>query len=125
MNDEILIYAKLDSNKSIVQIVSSIFVEDTKGYTQIDAWHEGQDRYIYIHADNGEYVMNKRGKPLYDDLGRPNFHDDFIEWTEEEKQAKYPIRKPETSGLEKLKKQQELTDQAVQDLILMMMGGGE
>lgn len=125
MNDEILIYAKLDSNKSIVQIVSSIFVEDTKGYTQIDAWHEGQDRYIYAHADNGEYVMNKCGKPLYDDLGRPNFHDDFIEWTEEEKQTKYPIRKPETSELEKIKMQQEVTDQAVQDLILMMMGGGE
>lgn len=125
MNDEILIYAKLDSNKSIVQIVSSIFVEDTKGYTQIDAWHEGQDRYIYAHADNGEYVMNKRGKPLYDDLGRPNFHDDFIEWTEEEKQTKYPIRKPEPSELEKIKIQQEVTDQAVQDLILMMMGGGE
>lgn len=125
MNDEILIYAKLDSNKSIVQIVSSIFVEDTKGYTQIDAWHEGQDRYIYAHADNGEYVMNKCGKPLYDDLGRPNFHDDFIEWTEEEKQAKYPIRKLEPSELEKIKMQQEVTDQAVQDLILMMMGGGE
>lgn len=123
MNDEILIYAKLDSNKSIVQIVSSIFVEDTKGYTQIDAWHEGQDRYLYAHADNGEYVQSKHGKTLFDDLGRPNFHDDFIEWTEEEKQAKYPIQKPEPSELEKLKMEQEVTAQAVQDLILMTMGG--
>lgn len=36
-----------------------------------------------------------------------------------------PIPPLEPTELEKLKKQQELTDQAVQDLILMMIGGGE
>lgn len=93
MNDEILIYAKCDTNKSIMKLVSSIFVDDTKDLVQIDKWQEGQDRYIYAHADNGEYVQNKHGKPLFDEHGRPNFHDNFIVWTEEEKQAKYPAPK--------------------------------
>lgn len=125
MDTEILIYAKYDNNMSIIDIRSNIFLTDTEGYTKIDEWIEGQDRYIYAHADNGEYVMTKYGKPLYDNQGRPNFHGNFVEWTEEEKKAKYPTPEPGPSELDKLKKQQELTDQAVQDLILMMMGGGE
>lgn len=122
---KLIVYVKRDINGSIIQIDSNIFINDLSGWEQIDEWVEGQDRYLYSHASNGDYVMQKHGKPLYDEDGRPNFYGNFLEWNELEKQEKYPIPEPEPSELDKLKKQQELTDQAVQDLILMMMGGGE
>lgn len=90
MNEDIIIYAKRDEHNSIIRIVSNIFLDDTEGYEEIDRWVEGQDRYIYAHADNDEYVKEKHGKHLFDELGRPNFKDDFVEWNEEEKKVKYP-----------------------------------
>lgn len=111
MNDGILIYAQYDENKSITAIRSNIFINDLNDWIKIDEWSEGQDRYMYAHADNGEYAQEKHGKPLYDDLGRPNFHDDFVEWTEEEKKEKYPIidTKPE-EPTEKEKQKELLKD---------------
>ena len=106
MNNDIIIYAKYDENNSIIRIVSNIFIDDTEGYEQIDQWQEGQDRYLYAHADNGEYVLKKHGKPLYDENGIPNFHDNFIEWTDEEKQEKYP-------QTENIKAEQEATLQTM------------
>ena len=123
MNDEILIYIKRDEQDSIVSISSDIFIDDLTGWEKVDEWIDGEDRYIYAHADNGDYVLEKHEKPLYDENGIPNFHDDWIEWTEEEKAEKYPIPEPEPSEIEKLRIEQEVTAQAVQDLILMMMGG--
>lgn len=90
MNNDIIIYAKYDENNSIIRIVSNIFLDDTEGYEEIDRWIEGEDRYLYAHADNGEYMLQKHGKPLYDENGIPNYHDDFVEWNEEEKKEKYP-----------------------------------
>lgn len=116
--DMIFIYAMKDENNSIVDIKSSIFLESAEGYEKIDEWKDGQDRYLYAHADNGEYILEKHGKPLYDENGIPNFHDDFVEWTPEEKLDKYPIPEPQPSELEELKKRQEITEQALQDLIL-------
>lgn len=101
--EEILIYAKYDENKSIIEIRSNIFIDDLEGWTKIDEWQEGQDRYLYAHADNGEYVKEKHGKDLFDENGRPNFHDSFIEWSEEEKEEKYPIE--DTSEKEKQEEQ--------------------
>lgn len=103
MNDEIIIYIKRDANGSITAIKSNIFLDDTFEWEEIDQYHEimllseeqKDMRYIYVHADNGEYVQLLHGKPLYDELGRPNFHDRFIEWTEEEKAEKYPPAKPQ------------------------------
>lgn len=131
MKDEIIVYCKRDANGSIVEIKSNIFIEDTFEWEEIDQYHdvmllskEQKDmRYIYAHADNGEYVKEKYKKTLYDEQGRPNFHDAFILWTDEEKAEKYPIPEPEPSEIEKLRIEQEVTAQAVQDLILMMMGG--
>ena len=97
MENDILIYANKDEKGSIIHVVSSIFIQDTQGYEEIDRWVEGQDRYLYAHADNGEYVKEKHGKPLFDDLGRPNFKDDFVGWNEEEKQALYPIPEQQPS----------------------------
>lgn len=123
MNDEIIIYCKCDSNGSIIAIKSDIFIDDLSGWEQIDEWKDGEDRYLYAHADNGEYVKQKHGKPLFDEQGIPNYHGNWVEWTEEEKQEKYPTPEPEPSELEQLKKRQEITEQALQDLILMTLGG--
>lgn len=90
------------------------------GYEFID---EGFDGNIFGYAQI--YCAEKlHGKPLFDELRRPNFHDDFVEWTEEEKQDKYPIPKPQPSELEKLKAEQEVTAQALQELMMMVLGGG-
>lgn len=121
--NELIIYAKRDENDSIIRLVSNIFLDNTEGHEEIDRWTEGQDRYLYAHADNGEYVKQKHGKPLFDEQGIPNYHGNWVEWTEEEKQEKYPTPEPEPSELEQLKKRQEITEQALQDLILMTLGG--
>lgn len=89
MNNDIIIYAKYDTNNSIIRIVSNIFLDNIEGYEEIDRWVKGEDRYLYAHADNGEYVLEKHGKPLYDENGFPNYHGNFVEWTDEEKKALY------------------------------------
>lgn len=108
MKYEIIIYCKRDANGSITSIKSNIFLDDTFEWEEIDRYHdimlltsEQKDmRYIYAHADNGEYVQLLHGKQLYDEFGRPNFHDNFIEWSEEEKAEKYPIQKPQPTEQE-------------------------
>lgn len=95
--DDIIIYVKHDKHDSIVRIVSNIFLDDTDGYKEIDRWVEGQDRYLYAHADNGKYVKEKHSKPLYDEQGRPNFKDDFVVLTEQEKELLYPKQEEQPS----------------------------
>lgn len=89
MDIELIVYAKYDEQGSIVAIDSNIFLEDLTEWKEIDRWEQG-DRYLYSHAGNGDYVIQKYGKPLYDEHGKPNFHDDFVEWTAEEKEQYYP-----------------------------------
>lgn len=100
MDSDIIIYTKRDIYDSITDIRSNIFLGNSEGYEEIDRWTEGQDRYLYAHADNGKYVKQKHGKPLFDEQGRPNYHGDWVEWTEEEKQEKYPLPEPEPSEQE-------------------------
>lgn len=109
MNDEILIYVKYDENNSIIAIRSNIFIDDLDGWTKIDEWTDEKDRYLYAHADNGEYVQELHGKPLFDELGHPNFHDEFVEWSEEEKEQKYLIVNPDEQD-EKEKQEELLKD---------------
>lgn len=90
MNNDIIIYAQRDKHNSITYVVSSIFLKNTDGYEEIDRWVEGKDKYIYAHADNGEYIKEKHGKPLFDEKGIPNYYGNFVEWNEEEKKEKYP-----------------------------------
>lgn len=123
MENDLIVYAKYDENNSIVSINSNIFIDNLTDWKQIDKWVKGQDRYLYSHAGNGDYIKEKHGKSLYDENGKPNFHDDFVEYTDEEKEKLYPTPIPEPTEFEKLKMEQEVTAQAVQDLILMMMGG--
>lgn len=122
MIGEILVYAKYDENNSIVAIRSNIFLGDTDGWTQIDEWQDDQDRYMYAHVDNGEYVQEKYGKPLYDDSGRPNFHGDFVEWTEEEKEEKYPLPDPMPSGDDNMTKKIKTT---LNEMVLNALPDGE
>lgn len=97
MNDEIIIYVKRDEQGSIIEISSNLFIDDFNGWEQIDEWKDGQDRYLYAHADNDDYVLEKHGKPLLDENKKPNFHENWIEWTDEEKTEKYPpIKKQPT-----------------------------
>lgn len=111
------IFVKRDKYNSIISITSSIY--PIQGIEEkIDEWVEGQDRYLYAHADNGEYVKQKYGKQLYDENGRPNFHGNFIAWTDEEKQKKYPLDEPQPSELDLLKERQDRTEEALQDLII-------
>ena len=88
MDNSISIYIKLDENNFITRVVSNIFLDNEEGWIKIDEWVQGEDRYMYAHADNGEYSKEKYGKPLYGDYGRPNFKyvdETIIELTEEEK----------------------------------------
>lgn len=125
--EEIKIYARYDNNNSIVELKSNIFLEDIIDWEEIDVWQEGQDRYLYAHADNGEYIMLKHGTTLYDELGRPNYHDDFLLWTDEEKGKLYPISQEDNpiDELEELKERQLILENALQDMILMTMKGGD
>lgn len=92
--NNILIYIKRDEHGSIIAISSDLFLDDLSDWEKIDEWKDGEDRYMYAHADNGDYVLEKHGKPLYDENGIPNFHDNFVEWNDEEKAEKYPPAKP-------------------------------
>lgn len=95
------VYVKKDEHGSIISIWStgnqalvdsrteSQMMED--GYVFID---EGTDGDIYGYAQVN-YAEMKHGKPLFDENGIPNFHDNWIEWTEEEKAEKYPPAKPQ------------------------------
>ena len=93
------VYAKLDSNKCILDIESSAFITDITGFIQID---EGEDGYIYGHAQPN-YLMSKYGKPTFED-GKPNFKYDgqIIELTQEEKEKFFPKPKPQPTEQEQI-----------------------
>lgn len=122
MEDIIKVYVKLDSNKSIIEINSSVFLTDTKDYIEIDTSEGKLDRDKFAHAQ-GNYLE----KGVYDAQGRPNYkliNNTVIELSEEEKAELYPVSKEEeVLTLEKLKEEQEMTNQALQDLALMLLGG--
>lgn len=118
----LIIYAKYDLNGSIISLRSNIFLDDINGWTKIDEWSPEEDRYMYAHADSSEYAQEKHGKPLYDDSGRPNYHDFFVEWTEEEKEEKYPLPDPTPSGDDDMSKKIKTT---LNEMILNVLPEGE
>lgn len=125
------VFALLDSNKCITDIWSTgnqalgdtRSIEDIKalGYVKID---EGSDGEIYGHA-RPNYLLMKYGKQTFDEQMRCNYRyiDKVIELTNDEKETLFPPVEPQPSELEQLKKRQEITEQALQDLILMTLGG--
>ncbi|MDR5586608.1 hypothetical protein [Clostridium aquiflavi] len=82
--NKIKVYIKIDENNCIININSSIFLDDIKDYIQID---EG-DGDKYSHAQ-GNYLE----KGLINSKGRYNYKyvdNKVIELTEEEKEKLFP-----------------------------------
>ena len=119
------VWAKLDINNCIERIESTTFFTKEKleelGMIKID---EGTDGTIFGHAQPN-YLKMKYGKTMYDEQMRCNYKyiDKVIELTDDEKETLFPPVEPQPSELEQLKKRQEITEQALQDLILMTLGG--
>lgn len=120
------VYVKADSNNCITGVESTAFYDEQelieKGFIYID---EGSSGEIYGHAQPN-YLLKQYGEPCYDDQCRCNYK--LIDLkpvilTEDEKQILFPKHEQEPSELDRLKEQQERTDAAVQDLILMIVGG--
>lgn len=94
-NTKIKVYVKIDENNVIKEIQSSIFLNDTEGWIEID---EGiGDK--FAHAQ-GHYLP----KPIIDENGKYNFkyENRVVELSEEEKEALFPTPKPTPSELDKL-----------------------
>lgn len=93
--DKIKVYVKLDENNVITQINSSIFLQDTTGYIEIDEWSEDKDRDVYAHAQ-GHYLP----KGLMDNQGKYNykFENELIELSDEEKELLFPTPSPEPTN---------------------------
>ena len=93
----IKVYVKLDSNNCITQIDSSIFIQDTTGWTQID---EGTgDK--YSHAQS-MYLSSE--KSVIDMQGRLNYKlvdNKPVELTEDEKTKLFPVQAPEPTLAER------------------------
>lgn len=107
---KIKVYAKLDSNKTITEVTSGIFLQNTAGYKLID---EGLgDK--YAHAQS-QYLE----KTLMDLKGRFNykFKNKLIELTEKEKVILFPEGVQTPSTEERL--------QTAEEALLFLLGGGE
>lgn len=86
------VYAQIDSDSIITAIGSSVFIQDTEGWVQID---EGYDNEKHYHAQN-----NYLEKGLIDDAGCYNYKLDdtkpfgemAVERTATEKQAEIDAR---------------------------------
>ena len=94
MENKIKVYIKLDSNKCVTDINSSVFVKNIDGHIEIDEGYGDK----YTHAQ-GNYLE----KPLIDFKGRYNYKyvdNNIIELTEEEKESLFPIQQiPEQEKL--------------------------
>ena len=120
------VYAKLDTNNCIIGVESTAFYDEKdltdRGYVKID---EGENGEVYGHAQPN-YLRSKYGKSTFDENVKPNFKytdNSIVELTDEEKEILFPVSEIKPTELDLLKEQQERTDSALQDLIIMMMGG--
>ena len=93
MESKIKVYVKLDENKVITQINSSIFLKDTADWVEIDSGNGDK----FSHAQ-GNYLE----KGLMDGNGKFNYKFDngLIELTDEEKETFFPTPTPEPTQLD-------------------------
>lgn len=126
--EKIKIYCSRDEHGSITGLNSSYLVGDIEG-TEVVCEIEETDQFYELAktAINQEYVLKKYGQYLLDEKLRPNYYENFKMWTEEEKEQLYPIvdNENQPSELEDLKERQLILENALQDIILMTMKGGE
>ena len=108
-SQEIKVYVKVDENKVIKEINSSIFLTDINDYIEIDEGFGDK----YAHAQS-QYL----GKNLIDNKGRFNYKFDggLLELTEEEKKNLFPILPPQPTTEERLK--------MAEETILFLLTGG-
>ena len=106
---KIKVYVKLDENKVIKEINSSIFLIDINDYIEIDEGYGDK----YAHAQS-QYLE----KGMIDNKGRLNYKFDggLLELTEEEKEILFPILPPQPTAEERLK-------MAEDTLMFLLMGG--
>lgn len=110
------VYVKTDSNSVITEINSDVFLDSVEEFTMIDEGNGDK----YVHAQ-GNYLEHG----LIDECGRYNYklYDGLVvELQEAEKDVLFPkdtTKKPTTE--ERIS----VMEDAVQELILMQMGGGE
>ena len=101
MEENIKVYAQVDSNNVITNVNSSIFLTDDKGWVQID---EGTgDK--YSHAQGNYFTIDGK-KPLMDEKFRYNYKlvdGKPVELTEDEKEKLFPAKAPELSEVDMLK----------------------
>ena len=94
------VYIKIDENNCITEIDSSIFLDNTENYIQID---EGiGDK--YSHAQGNYFDVKNGEKPLRDIQGRCNYKfvdNKITELTEEEKESLFPIQEEAQETTEK------------------------
>ena len=93
MESKIKVYVKLDENKVITQINSSIFLKDTADWVEID---EGSgDRYAHCQSNYLEKgLIDRNGKFNY------KFDNELVELTDEEKETFFPTSAPEPTQLD-------------------------
>lgn len=112
--DKIKVYIQTDTNKTVIAINSSIFLQDTTDWMEIDEGNGDK----YAHAQS-QYLE----KGLMDEKGRFNYKYDtsLVELTEAEKEILFPPILPVPTETEQLK--QELT--TVQEALdFLIMNGG-
>ena len=108
-SQKIKIYVKVDENKVIKEINSSIFLKDTTVYIEIDEGYGDK----YSHAQS-QYLE----KGMIDNKGRFNYKFDagLLELTEEEKKNLFPTLPPQPTTEERLK--------MAEETILFLLTGG-
>ena len=111
---KIKVYIQTGVNKTVTAINSSIFLQDTTGWIEIDEGNGDK----YAHAQS-QYLT----KGLMDEKGRYNYKYDaaLVELTEVEKEILFPLIPPQPTEMDLMK--QELVD--VQEALdFIVMNGG-
>lgn len=112
--DKIKVYIQTDTNKTVIAINSSIFLQDTTDWMEIDEGNGDK----YAHAQS-QYLE----KGLMDEKGRFNYKYDaeLIELTEAEKEMLFPLIPPQPTEMDLMK--QELVN-VLEALDFLIMNGG-
>lgn len=126
--EKVKVYCFRDKQGSIIGLNSSFLLGDVEGIEVLFEVDEADEDYeLAKSAINQEFVLKKYGQYLLDENLRPNYHSNFKMWTDEEKEKLYPISQEDDSidELEQLKERQMILENALQDMILMTLGGDE
>lgn len=84
--ESVKIYVFRDEHDSIVAMNSSYILGDDENYEVYkEVTEDDPDFELAKYAQSQEYVRKMMGSYLLDENLRPNFHGNFIKWSEEEK----------------------------------------